>query len=201
MGHPIWATTHGGYTLLLANNDSFYNYLDESPKSLPWNSKAWDADLFFKQYAGLKKTGDEVTDDAIAYQAAKETIGRRPRMFFYSCWVRFVRLWQPFPHATPGRSTVSIIAVGSFYVLLMTLAVIAVFRNRGALSTRPLRRMMIAWPAIALFVTLSVVHSVYWSNPRMRAPANPILAIAAAAAIFPKRFANDQIVPDAHRPE
>lgn len=187
MGHPIWATSHGGYTLLLANNDSFYDYLRERPASWPWNSPAWDADPFFAEYASREIVGDEMADDQVAYELAKKTINEQPSMFVYSCWERFVRLWHPFPHHTPGRSTASIVAVGAFYVVVQALILIALFRNGAALSPRHWRRMMKAWPAVALVFTLSAVHAVYWSNPRMRAPANPILAIAASAAFLSKR--------------
>ncbi|TWT95148.1 ArnT family glycosyltransferase [Neorhodopirellula pilleata] len=187
MGHPIWATSHGGYTLLLGNNESFYGYLRDQRSTWPWNSPAWDAEPFFEDYANRKASGDEVADDETAYQLARTTINQQPDMFVYSCWVRFVRLWQPFPHATSGRSTASIVAVGSFYVLVYALIVIASIQHASDLFAGGLRRMMMVWPAIALFITLSGVHAVYWSNPRMRAPANPVLAIAASAAFLSRR--------------
>ena len=200
MGHPIWATSHGGYTLLLANNDSFYDYLRDQPTTWPWNTPAWDAEPFFETYAERPVVADEVTDDAAAYQSARTTIDDQPGMFVYSCWVRLIRLWQPFPHATEGRSTASIVAVGSFYVLVYALMMIAAIRLASVLSAEHLKRMMIAWPAIAMLITLSGVHAVYWSNPRMRAPANPILAIAASAAFLCRRhfssFNSDPPQPD-----
>ena len=45
VGHPVWATTHGGYTLLLANNPSFYDYLQDGPAF-----EAWDAKPFLNAY-------------------------------------------------------------------------------------------------------------------------------------------------------
>ena len=190
MGHPIWATSHGGYTLLLGNNDSFYNYLRERPTGWPWKVEAWDAEPFFEEYAHREPQADEVADDRAAYEIAKSTIQKQPSMFAYSCWARFVRLWQPFPHATPGRSTASIVAVGFFYVVVYALILIALFRQRRVMSLRNWRQLVIFWPAIALVVTLSAVHAVYWSNPRMRAPANPILAMAGAAAFLSRTEEN-----------
>ncbi|SMP46121.1 Dolichyl-phosphate-mannose-protein mannosyltransferase [Neorhodopirellula lusitana] len=184
IGHPIWATSHGGYTLLLGNNDSFYDYLKDRPLAAPWNSPAWDAEPFFADYAKRQSQPDEVADDAAAYERAKSTIQNRPDEFVHSCWVRLGRLWQPFPHATPGRSTASIVAVGLFYVIVDAMILFVLFHHRRALSLRYGRRMIIAWPAIALVITLSGVHSIYWSNPRMRAPANPVLAIVAATAFL-----------------
>src|SRR5690606_16206458 len=39
MGKPIWATTHGGYTLLLGNNPSFYEYLAEAKVGEKWEAE------------------------------------------------------------------------------------------------------------------------------------------------------------------
>ncbi len=186
VGHPVWGTTHGGYTLLLANNDSFYDYLETKPTELPWRSHAWDADDFFAQYDSLPRSGDEYEDDQVAYAAAKATIERRRAMFWYSCWVRWTRLWQPFPHAVAGRSTTSILVVGGLHSLLYGLIVFAAVRHREKLRWRGWRKWIPLWPAIALLITLSGVHAVYWSNPRMRSPAIPMLAIA-AASVFASR--------------
>ncbi len=38
-GQSIWTTTHGGYTLLLANNADFYAWLRQGDTSQPWNAK------------------------------------------------------------------------------------------------------------------------------------------------------------------
>jgi len=55
------------------------------------------------------------------------------------------------------------------------------FRLRRCLFTS-------SWlPVLALFVTLSAVHAIYWSNIRMRAPAIPAIALLAACAIPPLR--------------
>lgn len=228
LGHPIWATSHGGYTLLLANNDSFYDYLETRDRAWPWAMPAWDPQPFFDQYAACESVSIEVADnevadheisqDAVAYEMAKSTIRARPSMFAWSCWVRLVRLWQPFPHATPSRSTAAILAVGGFYVLIDAMIVVALFRHRRwlwwclkstggifrselALPRNARQQMIVVWPAIAMILTLSAVHTFYWSNPRMRAPANPILAVAAAAALCSSRSFHESSDPIADRPE
>ncbi|MFG0253799.1 MAG: hypothetical protein ACF787_01665 [Rhodopirellula sp. JB053] len=191
IGHPVWATTHGGYTLLLANNDSFYDYLEQKPWQLPWKSEAWEPSEFFQTYSEMPRTGDEWADDRVAYNAAKSTIQSRPETFWYSCVVRFARLWQPFPHATNGRSTASIAAVGIYQSLIYACILAAAYRHRANLHPSNWRRWIPWWPAVALVLTLSTVHAVYWSNPRMRSPAIPILAITATTLLhrpaFPKR--------------
>lgn len=197
VGYPVWGTTHGGYTLLLANNDSFYDYLETRPWQLPWRNEAWDASDFFTEFESLPRSGDERADDRVAYDAARSTIADRPEIFWYSCWVRLTRLWQPFPHATGDRSTASILAVGLFHSFVYLMVFAAMVRHRGAFHPRQwhprqwhprrwrshLGTGIALWPAIALVVTLSGVHAVYWSNPRMRSPAIPVIAIAAAAIV------------------
>ncbi|NJN81833.1 MAG: glycosyltransferase family 39 protein [Caldilineaceae bacterium] len=45
---PIWATTHGGYTLLLGNNDVFFDEVVRQPWGTTWQGEsldAWQADL------------------------------------------------------------------------------------------------------------------------------------------------------------
>ncbi len=187
VGHPVWGTTHGGYTLLLANNDSFYDYLENKPTEPPWRRHAWEPDEFFAEYQSLPRSGDEWADDQVAYAAARSTIARRPEMFWYSCWVRMTRLWQPFPHATAGRSTSLIVIVGLLHSLVYALILVAVWRHARQLHPRHWRPWIAWWPAVAIVITLSGVHAVYWSNPRMRSPAIPVLSIAAAAALVRRR--------------
>lgn len=202
IGHPVWATTHGGYTLLLANNPSFYEYLQEGTWGEAWDSSSFQlaylhrfdgdprTDAFWQQDWRGPSAIDrgevvgitEHDDDRLAYEAAKATIYRQPRMFVWSCLVRATRLWSPFPHATQQRSRLVIAAVGCWYVALYVMVLIGVVR----ICRDPRFHWRIWWPFAALLFTLTAVHAVYWSNIRMRAPAIPALAILASAAIKPK---------------
>ena len=200
MGHPIWATTHGGYTLLLGNNPSFYQYLREGG----WG-QVWDAGPFLaahehrhhgdpnsehfwtKAWAETPPTGaanrrgvSEWEDDRICRDAALATIRRDPSTFAWSCLVRWARLWSPFPHQTPGRSPTGVIAVGVYYVLLYIAVVVGLWRA----GVSSFRRQ--TWHIWTLAITLSLVHAVYWSNIRMRAPIMPALAVFAAMAVVPR---------------
>ena len=183
MGHPVWATTHGGYTLLLGNNPSFYEYLRNGKAG-----EVWDSEIFFESYenevAVFRSQADpvsalrlgEVAEDRAAYQWAKATIVQQPAMFAYACAVRWARLWSPFPHQVGDRGRTAIGLVAVFYVVLYAMVVIGLLRLRNHL----LRGFMIA--AITLAISLSLIHSVYWSNLRMRAPMVPALAIIAVAS-------------------
>ena len=192
VGHPVWATTHGGYTLLLGNNPLFYDYLrDGEPATV------WDADRFFVAYSHrydadpttesfwkrdwdapgvITANATEHDDDQLAYEAARATIAREPGTFLWSCVVRVYRLWSPLPHHTEDRSWIAVVAIGLYYGCLYV-AILAGLWKLGREFLRP------SWWVIpTLVLTLTLVHAVYWSNIRMRAPVIPSLAIVAAAA-------------------
>lgn len=188
LGHPVWATTHGGYTLLLANNDSFYDSLDKSSNGWkPWERTPWDPTEFFAEYEARERGIDEVSDDRVAYEMAKSTISNRPAMFAWSCIVRATSLWHPFPARTPDRSMMIVLVIGLYQTGLLCMAVLGIARHRRSWWHPN------AWPAFALVITLTGVHSVYWSNPRMRSPVIPMLAVAVACGMVPRQA--DQTKP------
>ncbi len=197
LGHRIWATSHGGYTLLLGNNPMFYGYLAEGP----WDGEAWDATTFHRAWTMRYESDprasdfwdrhaqsrneppeihDEVADDRLAYEAARATIRRNPGMFAWSCLIRVCRLWSPFPHSTPQRGPGAgrtLLLVGIYYVSLYLACLWGVYRLRT-------RLMDVKWLAgISLAISLSIVHCIYWSDIRMRAPAVPLIALLATASL------------------
>ena len=204
IGHPVWATTHGGYTLLLANNPMFYDYLRNGSFGEAWDATAflkahhhrfhgdpttesfWDIDWSDKNTRRTPMstaTFGEYEDDRLCYNAAVATIKRQPGMFVWSCVVRVARLWSPMPHHVAGRSWSWILMISSYYLLLGVGMLIGMYR---------LGRSLIHpawWATAALVIALSAVHAVYWSNLRMRAPAIPgLVAIVAVGAIRPKHL-------------
>jgi hypothetical protein len=201
MGHPIWATSHGGYTLLLANNPSFYEYLRSGEWGKPWDAESF-LNAYVHRYQGDATTAEfwnqdwssqdvnaqaypsdltEYQDDRYCYQAARATIDRQPSMFVWSCFVRVARLWSPFPHVPPGRGWTKVALVGVYYCVMYVAIGLTLWRFR--------RRLLQSqwWSIWALAITLSGVHSVYWTNIRMRAPIIPALAVLAAGSIAPAR--------------
>ncbi|EMI18060.1 transmembrane protein [Rhodopirellula maiorica SM1] len=207
VGHPVWATSHGGYTLLLANNPSFYDYLRHGKFG-----EAWDAEPFLETYQH-RFQGDptsesfwqtdwsdptaelpparslsEHEDDQWSYQAAKATIAREPSMFVWSCFVRLGRLWSPMPHHVAGRSWPPIVIVTLYYLAFWFATIVGLYR---------IGRVVLApswWAIIALVITLSAVHSIYWSNLRMRSPMIPSLAVIAAAGFVRPRIIKPLLV-------
>jgi 4-amino-4-deoxy-L-arabinose transferase-like glycosyltransferase len=98
-GRPIVTTTHGGYTMLLANNPEFYDWL----RSGSWGS-VWEADEFNCNW-DMRRSGDELQDDHQAYTEAWQTIRDQPGMFLYACTVRMGRFWSPLPHHVTATET------------------------------------------------------------------------------------------------
>jgi hypothetical protein len=198
-GRPIVTTTHGGYTLLLANNPEFYEWLRTGPWGSVWRSDRFDAD-----WDGRKPPG-EVASDRAAYDEAWQTIRREPGTFVYSCLVRLGRFWSPLPHQVAADETplgrLSRWAVATWYVvefLLATFGIVSGLRTKGEgrrergeereseifppPSPFPLLSASWLW-GLLLVLCLSAVHTFYWTDMRMRAPIMPVVALAAAAAL------------------
>lgn len=190
LGRPIWATTHGGYTLLLANNPSLYQHFAEHGPARNWQAKsflaAWTArgrhspealldESYWLQERDpvIETTGwSELENDRVAYSAARETIKRDPGMFLVSSLYRIGWLWAWWPNIE--RLPV-MLAIGIWYGIWSLAAIFALVR-------RPPRLWLWGWlPIFLLAFSLTAVHSVYWSNMRMRCPVVPgvyLLAIA-----------------------
>jgi 4-amino-4-deoxy-L-arabinose transferase-like glycosyltransferase len=192
-GAPIITTTHGGITLLLANNPSFYEYL----RSAPWGS-TWDGSSINSRYSQLRadhvqravippsqrpviQTVDEVAVDRDAYREAFQNIRNQPSMFCYSCLVRVGRLWAVLPHATSEHESASRrgmrYAVGIWYTFELALAVVGAWFVGSKLLRRPW-----IWGAL-LLVSYTAVHVFYWTDMRMRAPLTSVVALLVAVAV------------------
>jgi Dolichyl-phosphate-mannose-protein mannosyltransferase len=182
-GRPVITTTHGGFTLLLANNPDFYHYL----RTAPWGS-VWDGKPIYRQWQSHEQASvqptpygrvyDEVANDRWAYREALENIRAEPGMFAYSCLVRVGRLWNVLPHqTTPDESTSRRgmrYAVAIFYTFEFALAALGAWFLRGKLSVHPW-----VWGTL-LVLSITAVHAFYWTDMRMRAPLTGMVALAAA---------------------
>jgi len=175
--HPVIATTHGGYTLWLANNDSYYNYLEHEDQRVPWEGSV----LNERQLAIFRDSNfDEVIADRRYQHLALETIHRRPAMFAYSCFRRVANLWDPLAAPRSPREslmlTVLRIASAVWYLLLYLAAIAGVLRLRHRLLTAPW-----CW-VLSLLLAFTIVHTFYWTDIRMRAPLIPAIALIASLA-------------------
>jgi hypothetical protein len=210
LGAPIWATTHGGYTLLLANNPYLFDWLRQpGPRVEAWEQKFharwakrsfgdprqpgfWRSTLPQSTTAQSEEAFDEVVDDRLASQSAIAAIRREPGAAVRAGLYRWAWLWGLWPQNPHWAKWF----VGAWYAAVYGLIVRALMQ-RGARETFS-RRWWAGW---AMVLALTAVHSLYWSNLRMRAPATPLLALMAAAGVArPRRpVAFDEESPDRPR--
>ncbi|MEX2560182.1 MAG: hypothetical protein WD403_09725 [Pirellulales bacterium] len=175
-GRPVISTTHGGYTLLLGNNPSFYAHLADSSRQDVW--KATELDEQVRRWR-LESKENEVENDRREYRRAWQNIARQPAMFLWASTQRVGRLWAVAPRPiedgpASGRDRLRL-AVGAWYAGLYLLASLGVW----AIGRQLLRRPWV-WGLLQA-ATFTAVHTLYWSDMRMRAPLTPVVTLAAAA--------------------
>lgn len=196
---PIALTTHGGYTLLLGNNPVFYQHLQQQPWGSVWQSK--EVDRFKQGLEKMRPDGDPTRDywspsalpepadtrstteyerDRFSYRVARHQISQQPKMFLLASLVKVGRLWSPLPHqidpAESNRGRWVRYLIASWYAASYLLALVGLYRLRGQILRRPW-----LW-GLLLVITLTAVHTLFWSNIRMRAPLVPWIALLVAAA-------------------
>ena len=120
---------------------------------------------------------DEIQADRLAYGEAWKTIAQQPATFAYACLVRLGRLWSPLPHRLTADESAarrwSRWAVAAWYAAEFLLAAWGVWRmaHRTPSSVR--------W-ALLLVGCVTAVHTVYWTDMRMRGPLMAAVALLAA---------------------
>ena len=179
-GRPIFTTTHGGYTLLLANNPGFYKYLKSPSQTVVWHADDFDARVAKNRE---ENPGTEIEHNEREYEEAKRNIARDPDVFVWSCFVRTGRFWSPLPHRlSADESTVQRLqryAVCAWYLFWVVIVLLGVWEN-GALCWRH------PWVwGFLLVLGYSAPHAIYWSDMRMRAPLGPFLALLGARGLSP----------------
>ena len=184
-GRPIITTTHGGYTLLLANNPEFYDWLHVGAWGSVWQAGQFNADW------ERRRPADELQADRQAYAEASDAIRREPGTFLYACIVRIGRFWSPLPHQLAADETplrrLSRYATALWYVAEFALAMLGLWRIcRYSLSLppSPFRLSSFTWLwGLLLVGCLLAGHVVYWTDMRMRAPVMPVVALIAASGL------------------
>jgi hypothetical protein len=195
---PLLTTTHGGYTLYLANNRHFYSYLRNDRSGLPWEPQKetvwWGKGLQYSQsFEGEQRSllqqlnppsrtldySREFTDDKIQARAALDTIHDDPAGFLLAAAYRTRQLWSPLPHRLSTSESKSRLALryltAAWYLAVYALLLVGVFHLRWNLLRSP-------WLfGVLLCAIFTGVHLFYWCNLRMRAPLMPIVAVVAAA--------------------
>jgi 4-amino-4-deoxy-L-arabinose transferase-like glycosyltransferase len=179
---PIVTTTHGGYTLWLGNNWTFYKFLrsDHSGHSIEF---LLQIQFLGQLWSHPKQQNlfeiDETLDDRIAYEMAFGAIHDQPGMFAYACAYRIGQLWNPLPHQLRANESLSRCllryATAVWYVTVFVLAVLGINSLRWQVLRTPW-----LW-GVLLCLSFTAVHTVYWTNLRMRAPLMPVVCLLAAA--------------------
>jgi hypothetical protein len=178
-GQPILTTTHGGYTLLLSNNPTYYDEVVRRPWGTEWDGASlerWQREQQAKM-ASLGIRG-EVAEDQYYQNLARHWIGTaHPRVMLECIWHRVRSLWRVAPSSATGMvANLSTAFYAVEWILVLTGVVVVAARRDGRFI-----------PAVGLIVTITAIHSMYFSNARMRAPATPALAILATTGLVALR--------------
>ncbi|HVJ86301.1 MAG TPA: hypothetical protein VM452_11695 [Caulifigura sp.] len=176
MGRPIVTTTHGGYTMLLGNNEAYYDEVVRQPLGTVWDGSrgpgqsAWvtkiNEDLVAAGIDG------EINTDRWMKDRAWKAIRAQPGTFLLACARRFLAFWSVRPHAdsasTAGRA-LAIVSAGWYTLLWLALAVgIWNALKHGGCAVEL---------SLLLIAAFTLVHLVYWTDARMRAPIMPAIAV------------------------
>ncbi len=175
----IITTTHGGYTLLLGNNDEAYRAEVAQPFGTVWDSRTWQQTLDEEMTAAGLKHSDEVGRDRYLSNKAWAWIRQNPGKFAAASWLRVRRFWNISPSGADAETLPRPIrwGVAIFFLAELSLAAVGLCRLRRSDWSR-------WWPLLVLIVSFSAVHVVYWSNLRMRAPIEPALALLATFGVM-----------------
>jgi hypothetical protein len=194
---PLLTTTHGGYTLYLANNKHFYRYLREDQSGLPWKpdtALTWQGSLQYRQSFNNENLNllhgpnarllpfshvrELVIDEVQSEQAWKE-IWQDPTGFARAAAYRVRQLWSPLPYKLTADESFARMLLryltATWYVAVYALALAGIWQLRWNLLKSPW-----LW-GVLLCAIFTGVHVFYWCNLRMRAPLMPIVAVVAAA--------------------
>ena len=154
--------TAGGGTQLYAGN----NPLNKTGGALVGE------DYDMKDFLGIPNLADR---DRAAGAAAIAYIRRNPAHFIELAWLKFVRVWRPWP-VNPGYSGIGILLVtAGSYLPVLVLALVGI-----AMKRRNWRRLS---PIYAFAGAYTLVHMVMAGTIRYRLPLEPFLIIFAAIAL------------------
>ncbi len=172
LGEMVWTTTHGGYTLALANNDVYYAEIVNGPPGKVWTGQ--NQRIWWEACARATEGMSEIDADRWMRDRAIETIRREPRTFLRASAARLGRFWGLAPsgavYPQSFRTATSLWTVPLWAALMIGLV----------------RRENWRWPrvvAISILLALSLVHTIYWTDMRMRASSVPAIALIAASAV------------------
>ncbi|MEX2288502.1 MAG: glycosyltransferase family 39 protein [Planctomycetaceae bacterium] len=179
LGKPIFTTTHGGYTLILGNNPVFYQEVVEKPLGTVWedasperSQQAWYKQLKRDMAAELGNDAGEAEQDRWMYRRAFKHIADDPSLFVRASLLRFLRFWNvvPLGNARAGVPATVLWGVGAFYAVVLAGFVLGLCNLK--------RIEWVRWmPLLLAIAGFCLVHLLYWTDTRMRAPVIPAIAL------------------------
>ena len=177
-GEPKLTTTHGGYTLLLANNRSLYNAFAKGERLGDWEAETQEFQAILSQAYPfqVRSSEGELKRDQAYSEAAWETMVESPLRCLQTSLVRLYWFWSPMPHGSQEESRarhILRICIAVFYCIQFGFAAYGV-KQFGTWATTT-KWYFVGWLSFAF--ALTALHSVYWSNLRMRAPLVPMLSV------------------------
>jgi len=188
MGSPILTTTHGGYTLLLANNPVFYADVVRQGWGTDWPKASfdeWQAELQTALNDELGPNASEQDRDRWQSRRAWRFIADEPAAFLQAVWYRVRSLWRTTPQGDAAAASGSrlVRVVGWYYTLILLAFLVGMVRVGWQSVRRGTAGRPTSWlPLFLIVLTVQSVHLVYWTNARMRAPLVPVISLFAAAA-------------------
>lgn len=178
-GQPIFTTTHGGYTLILGNNPVFYQQVVAKPIGTVWedapperSQQAWYQQVKRDMANDLGDDASEADQDRWLYRRAITHIADDPSNFLRACRLRFLRFWNvvPLGNARAGLPAPVVWGVGAFYAVVLAGFVL------GLCNLTRVER--VRWmPLLLAIAGFCLVHLLYWTDTRMRAPVIPEIAL------------------------
>lgn len=173
IGEFVWTTTHGGYTLALANNEEYYRDVLHGNHGEIWSDESREG---WSRTIAIETDGltEPEADRAIASRTWA-LIRSHPRDFLRASLARIGRFWAVSPSSMVYGVKVRV-ASATWTIPVFALALLGLSRRDG--WTGP------GGVAIAMIVGLSCVHLVYWTDMRMRAPLTPAIALMAGAGFW-----------------
>lgn len=159
LGDPCWLSANGGVTLFdgqhpLARGDSDQSFLDDMP-----------------ELRGL----NEVQRDQRLRELAIDQMTRHPRRVLELAWIKFRRMWNPFPNVAEYRGGLAGLAS-----VLYTVPLLVAFLAGSWMLRRNRRWIVLLWLPILYF---TLVHCIYVGSVRYRVPLMPLAALGAAGLL------------------
>lgn len=168
----IPATTHGGYTLALGNNPAFYRDVIHGSDRFPWDGPSldtWQRETLERARADGINPASETQLDAWYYDYAKSSMKKDPEAAFKAVLLRISRFWALSTAETASKSVTLLLTVW-YGFLWAGLCIKLVLGLRGQWT----------WADVlfaACILGFALMHTIYWTDTRMRTPVMPMLII------------------------